>query len=100
MSDTTENRCWETGKPLPEGMKDTAHFLTTEARTAWNNRRKNRGAEVLDLLWVWRFERGMARHLKVISKLCALLSRWHAEDKEAGRRSYGDPAEIVAKQTS
>lgn len=92
-----KNLCWETGAQLPEGMKDTAHFSTDAARTAWNNRRKNRGAEILDLLWLWRFERGLVRHVRIISRICALLAKWREEDRKAGRRSYATPAEIFSK---
>jgi len=83
-----KNLCWETGKPLPEGMKDTAHFLTTDARTAWNNRRKNRGAVVYDLIMSWRYDRPRAKALKVFSLLCQLAKEWHDEDKSSGRISF------------
>lgn len=94
------NLCWETGQPLPEGMKDTAHFVTDAARVSWNNRQKSRGAQILTLLWLWRFERGMVKHIRVISRICALLSEWRAEDRRAGRRSYADAAEALAKISS
>lgn len=93
------NHCYETGQPLPEGMKDTAKFSSDAARSAWNNRRKNRGAELYDLVMAWRFDRRMAGGLKVLSRICAMAARWHAEDKAAGRQSFTPTEEAVARQT-
>lgn len=88
MTADKPNLCWETGKPMPEGMKDTAHFLTDQARTAWNNRRKSRGAELYDLFMAYRYDRKRAKLLGLFSRMCALAAKWRYEDKEAGRTSF------------
>ena len=89
--------CYETGADLPETMHEKAHFSSDAARTAWNNRRKNRGAILYDLFMGYRYDRGVAKTLGLFSVMCALAAKWRAEDKAAGRRSHNEPAEAVSK---
>ena len=90
-------KCYETGQELPPTMKDTARFSSDAARANWNNRLKLRGSELYNLLMIWRYERPLAKKLKVISLICSMLARWHAEDKEIGRTSYLPVEEVLAR---
>lgn len=81
-------KCFETGKPLAENAPDTARFIDTEARQAWNNRRKVRGAQLYDLFMAYRYDRKAAKVLKLFSQLCKLAQQWHEEDKRLGRTSF------------
>lgn len=91
-----ERICYETGTDLGADAKDGKHFSSDAARTTWNNRRKNRGAIIYDLLMAWRYDRPVAKALNVFSTICKLLAEWHREDGEAGRIGYNDPNEVMA----
>lgn len=83
-------QCWETGKSLANAYPGS-RFISTDARVAWNNRRKTRGAAVYDLLMGWRYDRPIATALHVFSTICALLKQWHDEDEATGRIGYLPP---------
>lgn len=80
--------CYETGKPLAENAPDTARFANADARQAWNNRRKVRGAQLYDLFMAYRYDRKAAKLLKLFSVMCGLAAQWRAEDKAANRTSF------------
>ena len=75
-------------------------FCGTRCRTAWNNRRLARGAELYDLFMAIRFDRPRAKSLKLwtaLSRAAALFR--HADlDERAGRRSWSEPTEILARR--
>lgn len=80
--------CFETGKTLPETAQPTARFIDADARQAWNNRRKVRGAALYDLFMAYRYDRSAAKTLKLFSVMCKLAADWRAEDKSLGRTSF------------
>ncbi|WP_279483428.1 transcriptional regulator [Aureimonas sp. SK2] len=57
---------------------------------AWNNRRRDRGAELYDLYMAHRFERDPAKARGVFQAINRLASDFRREDRErrAGRRSW------------
>ena len=74
-------------------------FCCTECRKTWNNRRAVRGAQLYDLFMAARFDRPVAKALKVWRYLAHFASQFREEDRieRAGRRSWRDPAEIIAR---
>lgn len=72
-------------------------FCSTLCKTTWNNRRKNRGADVYDLWMAMRYERDEAKRLGVWTEMCRLSELWNAEDEKAGRITYSPPAEVVLR---
>ena len=80
--------CFETGKPLPDNAQPTARFIDADARQAWNNRRKVRGAQLYDMFMAYRYDRGAAKTLKLFSLMCKVAAEWRAEDAAAKRTSF------------
>lgn len=72
-------------------------FCTNVCKTAWNNRRKNRGADIYDLWMAMRYERDEAKRLGVWAEMCRLSEQWNTEDMAAGHKTYGPPADVVAR---
>ena len=91
--------CLECGAPFGRSSHPGA-FCAPRCREAWNNRRKARGAELYDLFMAMRFERGRARLLSLYTALCRAASLFRDQDvaERAGRRSWGDPAEVLARR--
>ena len=85
--------CLECGSPHP-GAGD---FCADGCRTAFNNRRKARGAELYDLFMAHRFDRTRARQLRVLQAMNRLASNWRAEDHErrGSRRSWRLPQDVL-----
>lgn len=67
-----------------------AEFCSSPCRTAFHNRRKERGAELYDLLMLHRFERATAKDMGAQSLINRMASVWREEDRarRAGRRSW------------
>lgn len=63
-----------------------AAFCSVACRTASNNRRRERGALLYDLLVHQRFNREVAQERQVRSLIDRMVSNWVAEDRAAGRR--------------
>lgn len=80
--------CYETGKALPENAPASSRFINADARQAWNNRRKVRGAQLYDIFMAYRYDRGAAKVLKLFSVMCKLAQTWREEDKSLGRTSF------------
>ncbi len=80
--------CFETGKPLPETAQPTVRFIDADARQAWNNRRKVRGAQLYDMFMAYRYQRGVGKTLKLFSLMCKVAAEWRAEDKANGRTTF------------
>lgn len=80
--------CYETGKPIPQTAPESARFIDADARQAWNNRRKVRGAQLYDLFMAYRYDRKAAKVLKLFSVMCELAAVWRAEDKRLGRTTF------------
>lgn len=87
------NVCRECGKALER--KETKRggprmFCDAPCRLAFNNRRRDRGAELYDLFMALRFEREKAAKSKVWSLLCDRASAYRDADKARrdGRKSW------------
>lgn len=80
-----------------ETKKDTTRFCGAACRMAWNNRRRDRGAQLYDLFRAMRRERGKAAEMGLWSIACALELSWQEEDQaeRPGRRSYLDAKAAV-----
>lgn len=89
----TARCCRECSTPLQKAAKPEARFCSNPCKDRWNNRRKNRGAELYDLFMAYRYDRGVSKALGLWSLICRMGSVWNEEDKETGRQSYGDPRE-------
>ncbi len=75
-------------------------FCSVTCRTAFNNRRKARGAEMYDLYMAHRFDRETAQALGVFQAINRLASDFRQEDKarRAGRRSWRNPREVLEER--
>lgn len=85
---------------VEDGPTKPADFCGRACRNAWNNRRMARGAQLYDLFMVARFDRPLAKTMKVWRYLARLASDFRQEDREerAGRLSWRSPTEIIARQ--
>lgn len=76
-----------------------ADFCTTECRKAFNNRRLVRGAELYDLVMVLRYERPIAKALKVWKLICRLAAVHRDEDvrQREGRHSWRPAKQVIER---
>ena len=90
--------CLECGAGLPSD-RATAVFCSGPCRKVWNNRRMQRGAELYDLFMAFRFDRPLARALRVMSMLNRLASQFREADRRerAGRQSWTSPDVVVER---
>lgn len=75
-------------------------FCSTACRTVFNNRRKQRGAELYDLYMAHRFDRDRAQELGVFQAINRLASTYRDEDRESrnGRRSWRRPRDVLEER--
>lgn len=90
-------------KRCPEcGSAHTAKgaFCAEACRTVFNNRRKERGAELYDLFMAFRWERELAATLGIFQAICRLASNWRQEDRERrdGRKSWRHPRIVLEER--
>ena len=81
-------KCRECGEQFGKARDHEQLFCSAACRTSFNNRRKQRGADLYDLFMTMRYERGTAKLLGVWAILCRLAQDWNDEDKAEGRKSY------------
>ena len=83
------NACLECGCDLAPGPQDR-EFCCAGHRSAWNNRRLQRGAALYDLYMAHRFQRADAQAAGVFQAINRLASDFRAEDRaeREGRRSW------------
>lgn len=83
------NACLECGCDIPPGPHDR-EFCCSAHRTAWNNRRLQRGAALYDLYMAHRFQRVEAQAAGLFQAINRLASDFRAEDRalREGRRSW------------
>lgn len=88
--------CAECGQEAPRA----ASFCTVSCRTRFNNRRRQRGAELYDLYMAHRFERDLSQQLGLFQAINRLASDYRAEDKaeRAGRKSWRKPREVLLER--
>ena len=77
-----------------------ADFCSSACRRSFNNRRALRGAELYDLVMTARFDRPLAKVLKVWGWIARLATSFRDEDRRdrGGRPSWRPPAEIRARK--
>lgn len=84
-----KKRCYECDEVFvvvnPSGDQN---FCCAPHRHAWNNRRKSRGADLIDLFMALRYDRAEAKEHQAWSLMCRMASNWRAEDRAANRRSF------------
>lgn len=75
----------QNSKPSP-----AKKFCQPACRMAFNNRRRDRGAELYDLFMGLRFNRDEAAKMGIWSQMCTLASAYRDADnhKRAGRPSF------------
>ena len=88
--------CLECGKLVTS----KGEFCSTPCRSAFNNRRKQRGAELYDLYMAHRFERDHAQRLGVFQAINRLASNWRQEDHELrnSRKSWRRPSDVLSER--
>lgn len=97
-ADKPIRQCQECGHEIL--LTQASRFLCSDpCRTAFNNRRKKRGAEIYDLVMAWRYERGLAKALGLFKLICRLASVWRQEDRDEreGRNSWADIREVSTR---
>ena len=75
-------------------------FCSAKHRSDWNNRRKQRGAELYDLYMAHRFDRAVAQDLKVFQAINRMASNFREEDKarRGGRKSWRAPQAVLEER--
>lgn len=88
--------CLECG----EGTTRQREFCSAKCRSDWNNRRKQRGAELYDLYMAHRFDRTNAQALRVFQAINRMASNFREEDKarRAGRQSWRSPRTVIEER--
>lgn len=89
--------CRECKNPLPDRLKATAVFCGIPCKAKWNNRRKNRGADLYDLWMSLRYERDEAKRLGVWAELCRLSEGWRDDDARDGIKSYEKAGVVILR---
>ena len=72
-------------------------FCSIACKNTWNNRRKNRGADLYDLWMAMRYSREDAKKFGVWKEMCRLSEKWHSEDTAARRVAYEKPKVVLAR---
>jgi len=82
------------------GARAGGQFCSTACKTAWNNRRKSRGAVLYDLFMAMRFERKAVAGDNLWTLLCRLGTDWRSEDIEerGGRHSWRSHDKVLAER--
>jgi predicted nucleic acid-binding Zn ribbon protein len=80
--------CLECGKPIGPSVRYEKKFCAHACGTVYNNRRKQRGAELYDIFMAMRFDRANAKDKGAWAVMCRMASQWKAEDDAAGVRSF------------
>lgn len=81
-------RCPECGEPF-RATHGRQAFCSTAHKETFHNRKQKRGKVVMSLAQVWRAGKngkGGDNARYAFAEMCALLDKWNAEDKAAGRR--------------
>jgi hypothetical protein len=80
-------------------LSTSREFCNGKCRSAFHNRRKQRGADLYDLVMSHRFEREDAKEQGAWSLLCRMASNFRQEDheKRAGRKSW-EPVAAVKRR--
>lgn len=96
MPSVRVHACLECGENNPT----KGDFCAATCRTAFNNRRKARGAEMYDLYMAHRFDRDTAQRLGLFQAINRMASDFRSEDKarRAGRRSWRNPRDVLAER--
>lgn len=97
MCKTLNRVCRECGLAY-QAKKAASTFCATACRMAFNNRRRDRGAEIYDLFMATRFDRKDAGEARAWALMCSLASAYRDADKatRGGRESWRDLDEAVA----
>lgn len=97
MCKTLDRSCRECGVGY-EAKKAASLFCSSPCRMAFNNRRRDRGAELYDLFMATRFDRKDAGEARAWALMCSLASAYRDADKatRGGRDSWRDLDEAVA----
>lgn len=89
--------CTECGAEFTTPVK-TCEFCDKGCRMAWHNRRRDRGAELYDILMTCRFDREHAENEGlVLSTILSNLAGHYRDadkDKRAGRKSWDKNAHL------
>lgn len=88
-------RCAECAKDFSAKRPDRATFCSTECRGAWNVRRRDRGAMLLDLYIHTRFNRAKASEKGLQTMIDRMIGNWVEEDRQAGRKVMRELSEVI-----
>lgn len=94
MPNPARQSCRECGSP------SSGQFCATACKTAWNNRRRTRGAVLYDFFMAHRFERDATADARLWTLMCRLGTDWVAEDhnERGGRPSWRDHRKVLAER--
>lgn len=89
--------CQECGSKF-EAKTKRARFCSTACRMAFTNRRRDRGAELYDLVMAMRHERERTKDMKLWSLVCDRASAFRESDKtmREGRKSWREVEETLS----
>jgi hypothetical protein len=92
--------CRECGEAFEAGRQG-ALFCADPCRAAFQNRRRDRGAELYDLFMLHRCQRPTGRAIRAFFLMCRLASLWRAEDRRQrqGRPSWS-PVQSVRERSA
>lgn len=88
-------KCAECGHEFHAKRPDRAEFCSTECRSRYNNRRRDRGAMLFDLYLHHRFNRKAAAEKNLQTLIDRMVGNWVEEDRRAGRRVMRDLADVM-----
>jgi len=88
-------KCLECGKQFKTVRAHEQIFCASECRTAHNNRRKQRGADLYDLFMTMRYDRKNAKGVWAV--MCRMAQDWNEDDMEAGRKSFSPARKVLER---
>jgi hypothetical protein len=91
-----DRTCPECGTPF-QRKRASAVFCCREHTEAFMNRKKVRGATLVELYMHHRYNRPAAKREGVLAKMHMLVAAWRQEDQRHGRQSMLDLDDVIER---
>jgi hypothetical protein len=97
MNNQSTLPCRECGCAVGPSTRTVKLFCSKICVDRWNNRRRQRGEKLYDLMMILRYDRVAATEDKVFNLMCRMARVWREEDKASGRQSHYEMRELRDK---
>jgi hypothetical protein len=93
-----QRTCAECGAPFTS-KRPNATFCCREHADSFMNRKKVRGATLLEMYFHKRYNRQAATQARIPTIIDRMVANWHAEDVAAGRQSMLGLEDVLERNT-